>query len=294
MLPGHWGQNVAVVTTATEFHAPGGGTSGDHHDGRGDKAIAPLFDRTVEEGTRRLRRTWPGLLATGWVGGMDVSIGVMALALVKQESGSALLASLAFGIGFIFLTLASSELFTENFLVPIAAIVAGRSSVRALARLWMGTLVMNLVGGWVLMGIIITGLPQLRPTMIELGRHFVTIGLGWQALAAAVLGGGIITLMTWMHNGTQSDTARLVASVSVAFLLAAGSLNHAIVMSLEMFAALESGAPFGYVAWLESFGVAMVGNIIGGVGFVTLLRLIQVGRAKIEQERDAAPDPKPA
>jgi formate-nitrite transporter family protein len=274
-----------AIPTATTFHGPG------HPDGGtpGDQALAPVFDRTVEEGTRRLIRTWPGLLATGWVGGMDVGIGVMALALVKQQSGSALLGSVAFTIGFIALTLASSELFTENFLVPIAAIVAGRARLRALARLWMGTLVMNLLGGWVIMGIVVEGLPQLKPTLIELGRHFVTIGLGWEALCAAVLGGGIITLMTWMQHGSDSETAHIVAAFIAAFLLAAGSLNHAIVMSLEMFAALEAGATFGYLTWFKAFLVACAGNIIGGVGFVTVLRLIQVGRAKIEHERDVAP-----
>jgi formate-nitrite transporter family protein len=274
-----------AIPTATAFHGPG------HPDGGapGDQALAPVFDRTVEEGTRRLIRTWPGLLATGWVGGMDVGIGVMALALVKQQSGSALLGSVAFTIGFIALTLASSELFTENFLVPIAAIVAGRARLRALARLWIGTLVMNLLGGWVIMGIVVEGLPQLKPTLIELGRHFVTIGLGWEALCAAVLGGGIITLMTWMQHGSESETAHIVAAIVAAFLLAAGSLNHAIVMSLEMFAALEAGATFGYLIWFKAFLVACAGNIIGGVGFVTVLRLIQVGRAKIEHERDVAP-----
>ena len=255
----------------------------------GDQSLAPVFDRTVEEGTRRLSRTWPGLLATGWVGGMDVGIGILALALVKQQTGSAVLGALAFSVGFIALTLASSELFTENFLVPIAAIVAGRARVRSLARLWAGTLVLNLLGGWVIMGIVVVGLPQVRPELRDLGRHFVTIGLGWEAFCAAILGGGIITLMTWMQHGSESEGAHIVAAVVAAFLLAAGSLNHAIVMSLEMFGALQSGATFGYLAWLKGFAVACAGNIVGGVGFVTVLRLIQVGKAKIEHERDIAP-----
>ena len=271
------------LSTATEFHGPGHGAL------PGDQALAPVFDRTVEEGTRRLSRTWPGLLATGWVGGMDVGIGILALALVKQQSGSALLGSLAFGVGFIALTLASSELFTENFLVPIAAIVAGRARIRSLLRLWLGTLVMNLLGGWVIMGIVVVGLPQLKPTLMELGRHFVTIGLGWEAFCAAILGGGIITLMTWMQQGSDSEGAHIVAAVVAAFLLAAGSLNHAIVMSLEMFGAIQSGATFGYLAWFKAFLVAGAGNMVGGIGFVTLLRLIQVGRAKIEHERETAP-----
>jgi hypothetical protein len=47
--------------------------------------------------------------------------------------------------------------------------------------------------------------------------------------------------------------AELVTVISVAFLLAAAPLNHVVVVSLEMFAAMQVGAPFGYGAcwrWL--------------------------------------------
>jgi hypothetical protein len=33
--------------------------------------VGTTFERTVDEGRGRLRRTWPGLLATGAVGGVD-------------------------------------------------------------------------------------------------------------------------------------------------------------------------------------------------------------------------------
>jgi formate/nitrite transporter FocA (FNT family) len=76
-----------------------------------------------------------------------------------------------------------------------------------------------------------------------------------------------------------------VAAVSAAFLLVAGTMNHAIVVSLLMFAALHAGAPFGYGHWLASAAVAAVGNIIGGVGLVTTLRLVQVGKERIRDIR---------
>ena len=79
------------------------------------------FDRLVDEGEQRLGRSWPGLVATGLLGGLDIGVGVLALLLVEHETGSVLLGGLAFAIGFIALTLARSELFTEDFLVPVAA-----------------------------------------------------------------------------------------------------------------------------------------------------------------------------
>src|SRR3954447_22731327 len=84
--------------------------------------LTETLQRTVDEGVFRLTRSSPALLATGFVGGADVALGVFALLIVKAETHSDLLAALAFGVGFIALTLANSELFTENYFVPIAAV----------------------------------------------------------------------------------------------------------------------------------------------------------------------------
>jgi formate/nitrite transporter FocA (FNT family) len=247
--------------------------------------LSQTFERTVEEGVVRLERTWPGLLATGFVGGADVSAGVFALLLVLTDTHQDLLAALAFAIGFIALTLASSELFTENYLVPVAAVAAGRSTVAKLLRLWGGTLVMNLVGGWIIMGLVITGFPRLGPAALDVAGHYPDIGIGWRSLAGALLGGAVITLMTWMERSTEATVGKLAAAVVAAFLLAAAPLNHVIVVSLEMFVALQHGAPFGYLDWFTVAAWYTLGNMIGGVGMVTTLRLIQVGGERLEQER---------
>lgn len=68
---------------------------------REDAEIDRVFQRSIEEGERRLGRTWPGLLATGTIGGIDVGIGVFALLLVLQQTDNPLLGGLAFSIGFI-------------------------------------------------------------------------------------------------------------------------------------------------------------------------------------------------
>jgi formate/nitrite transporter FocA (FNT family) len=254
-----------------------------------DDELASAFERTVAEGHRRLTRTWPGLLATGTVGGIDVSVGVLGLLVVHEATGSPLLAALAFPIGFFALTLASSELFTENFLVPIAAVAARWSGPWALARLWAGTLVTNLLGGWVMTGIIIGAFPSLRHAAVQVGAAYPGYGIGWRSFALALLGGVVITLMTWMERSTTSVPGKLVAAFSAGFLLASGSLNHAIVVSLEMFAALHAGAPFGYLDWLRVLGWATLGNMIGGIGLVTVLRLVQVGKHKLQEEEEKSP-----
>jgi formate/nitrite transporter FocA (FNT family) len=246
------------------------------------------FARTLEEGQRRLGRSWSALTATGVVGGIDVATGVLGLLIVEHATGSKLLGGLAFGIGFIALTLARSELFTENFLVPVIAIAAKRCTWTALLRLWTGTAVFNLLGGWIVTALIIEGFPNLRPKAVELGKFYVDIGLGWRAFALALLGGLVITLMTWMQHTTESIGGKVTAAVTAAFLLGAGSLNHAIVASLLMFAALHTGhAGFTYGDWAMSAGWAALGNSVGGIGLVTLLRLLQVPH-RLQEAREEA------
>jgi formate/nitrite transporter FocA (FNT family) len=246
------------------------------------KGIGAAFLRAVDEGEVRLGRTPAQLFATGAVGGIDVGVGVFALFIVTEQTGSHLLASLFFTIGFIALTLGRSELFTENFLVPVATVTAGKRGWPSVARLWAGSLVGNLAGGFVIAAVVVTGFPQLERDAVDIGTHFTELGIGWRSFAMALLAGVIITLMTWMEHNHESTPGHIIAAVAAGWALAYGELNHVIVASIEMFAALQFGAPFGYLDWLAVFGWAALGNMVGGLGLVTMLRLFQVqgGSAK--------------
>jgi formate-nitrite transporter family protein len=274
--------------TETTSRRPGVGSDPKDDDAVAERDVEETFLDVIDEGRRRLsRRTFP-LLATGLVGGIDVGTGVLGLLIVEHETGSPLLGGLAFSIGFIALTLARSELFTEDFLIPVSTVIARQARLRMLIRLWAGTLVTNFIGGWIFTWLIIRGFPQLRPDAIKAGAFYVNLGISVRAFALAVLGGAVITLMTWMQHGTKSMGTRIVPAITAGFLLAGGQLNHAIVNSLLMFSSLHSGAQFGYLEWLRTMSFAALGNIIGGVGLVTLLRVLQVPHKVMEERKNPA------
>ena len=176
--------------------------------------VEDAFERLVQEGRQRLRRPIFALLATGMLGGIDVGTGVLAYLVVKAQTHNPLLAGLAFSIGFVALLLARSELFTENFLVPVIAAVAGEGGGPiALARLWAVTLVTNLAGGWVMAWLIVGGLPGLKTTVLETGTHYAHLGATRESFALAVLAGAIITLMTRMQHSTESLGVQLVPAI---------------------------------------------------------------------------------
>ena len=264
----------------------GVGSDPSRDQGVAEKEVEDTFLRTVDEGRRRMSRGMAPLLATGLVGGIDVGTGVLALLLVEHATEDKLLGGLAFSVGFIALALARSELFTEDFLVPVSTVIARQARFRMMVRLWIGTLVANLAGGWVFTWLVMRGYPEFSKTATESGYHYVQLGLGLRALSLAVIGGAVITLMTWMQHSSESVAVKVIPAITAAFLLAGGQLNHAIVNSLLMFAALHTGhAPFGYLDWAQTAGLAAAGNIVGGVGLVTVLRLLQVPH-KVKEERE--------
>ncbi|MDN3903191.1 formate/nitrite transporter family protein [Arthrobacter sp. YD2] len=249
------------------------------------------FENTITEGGERLHRTVRTILITGFFGGLEVGLGVMAYLAVMHETGDHLLAGIAFSVGLIALFLAHSELFTENFLMPVAAVAAKEGSVRQLGKLWGGTLVANLAGGWVFMWIVMQAFPQWEPTVAESARHFTDAPFSLQTVALAILGGSTITLMSRMQQGTTSDPAKIVATVIGGFLLAGLQLFHSILDSLLVFGAIQSGAGISYLQWLGWFGYTLLFNMIGGLVLVTALRLLRTKELVAQRRREAPDDP---
>ncbi|HAQ60066.1 MAG TPA: formate transporter [Microbacterium sp.] len=242
-----------------------------------EEEIEIEFEEVVGEGAERLHRTFRATLVTGFLGGVEVGIGVLAYLGVLYETGDHLLAGLAFSIGLIALLLAHSELFTENFLMPIAALVAREGTVLQLVKLWGGTLVANLFGGWLIMAIVVLAFPAWHEVLAETALHFIDAPITPEFVALAILGGAVITLMTRMQTGTESEPAKIAAAVAGGFVLAGLQLFHSILDSLFAFGAIISGAPITYLDWVLWFLPVLVLNLSGGILLVTLLRIVRTG-----------------
>jgi formate/nitrite transporter FocA (FNT family) len=203
-----------------------------------------------------------------------------ALAVAVPEQIAHVGGSLFFGIALVLIVVGRSELFTENFLVPVAAVLRGRGTVAGIARLWSVTMIANLVGIFVLAAIL-TRAGLVPPETLKAAgtmadtfasRDFVS------ALLSAIVAGATMTLFTWLTHAVELDVSRILIALLIGFLLAAPSLNHAVVSVGEMGFGLLAGTP-EKATWADlgqNFPVAVVGNLIGGLGFVTLTRVLQV------------------
>jgi formate-nitrite transporter family protein len=245
------------------------------------------FDAVVEEGAERLHRSWRAVLVTGFAGGLEIGLGVIAYLAVLDATGSVLLAGVAFSIGLIALLLAHSELLTENLFLPIAALVAREGTVLQLARLWAGTLVANLAGGAVVMTLVVAAFPSLHRELVSTARHYLDVGFGWEGIALALLAGLAITLATRMQQGTESDGVRVVVAVVDGFVLAGLQLMHSMLDALFVTGAvlLDRATLLEAVAW---FVPTLLLNMAGGLLLVTVLRLIRT-KELLAERRGRAP-----
>jgi formate-nitrite transporter family protein len=244
-----------------------------------------IYRQTREEGTRRLERPLLEVISTALAAGFDIVAGVVALALVVTrlapwtgQNPAEVFGALAFGVGFVFLVVGRGELFTENFLVPIAGLDHRRgSSWAALAKLWITSPVFNVLGGLIMILLLSTHavLPSGTATTLASNADRIHAHGTLSLFVSAIFAGALITAMTWFVEGQQSMLVRVVVAWIAGALLALGGFNHVIVITLELIFGYRFGAHFAWTFILGNFALAAAGNMLGGIGLVTLNRLTQ-------------------
>jgi formate/nitrite transporter FocA (FNT family) len=176
-----------------------------------------------------------------------------------------------------------SELFTENFLVPVAGLERrSRASWLKLGELWVGTLLVNLVGGAAL-AIILTSKGVLPRTshdeLVRLAERLTSHSAA-SSLLSAVVAGALMTLMTWFVEGAAESTGiRIAMSWIVGSLIALGTFNHAIVSTIELVFGMRYGAAVSVSELFGNLGLAVGGNLVGGLLLVTFARSAQAAGA---------------
>lgn len=189
-------------------------------------------------------------------------------------------ASAAYPLGFIFVIMARSELFTENTLVPVIPLLErrDRETFVLLLRVWGLLLIGNLTGA------LIFGTVLARTAVVEAGvesellrisREATSGGFG-EVVYGAVFAGWLIALLTWLLASTRSTIAQIILIWLCTAPISALQFSHSIAGAVEAF----YRAALGDASWGAMLGgfvaPAVIGNAIGGVLLVALLNYGQV------------------
>jgi formate-nitrite transporter family protein len=246
-----------------------------------------IHDNILEPGKKEMERPAASLLwsslASGLVIGFSFLASAFASQLVSEEHRHAAAAA-AYPIGFIFVIMARSELFTENTLVPVIPFLEhrDRETFLKLLRMWglllLGNLVGALIFGWVLARTPVVS-AELHPSLTRMAAEATSGGFG-QVVYAGVFAGWLIALLTWLLASTHSTGAQIALIWLCTAPISALQFRHSIAGSVEAFYRASAGeASWG--SMLGNFVVpSVLGNAIGGVLLVALLNYGQVAPEK--------------
>ena len=254
----------------------------------GGKEASEIFKASVEVGQARLKRSWLEMSMSGLIAGMNVTFGIIASSYVAGATAplvganvAKILGALFFPIGFMFLMIGKSELFTENFLVPVTAVIAKRGGILELLKLWSLTLIGNMAGIFIFALVIAGSLNQIVPSFVVNHIHGVANSYmdrtPFVMILSAIFAGWLITLMTWLLIASSGTLARIFIIWVVGFMIYLNSFSHIVVASSEILIAINTGSHISYISWLYSYvPLTLVGNMIGGLFFVTILQYLQI------------------
>ena len=177
--------------------------------------------------------------------------------------------------GFILVILGRSLLFTEQTSLLSLPVLNNKQSITNLLKLWGLVILGNLVGGWVISALLIWIGPALgifNLLAVEKIASHVTSFSPQVILVSAVLAGWLMGLLSWMLSSAQETVSRILLIIMITGIMAFTSLHHSIVGNVEVFAGLLSSPKITISDYLVFESVALLGNAIGGVVFVALLK----------------------
>jgi formate/nitrite transporter FocA (FNT family) len=248
-------------------------------DGEATKPAETILRQEIEIGEEQLERNAPGLLLSAVSAGLDVGFGPLMVASVlaanpSETLGSRLISAVAYAIGFIIVIVGRSELFTEHTTLAILPLLSGRTTVSRVARLWSLVFVGNIVGA--------TGFAAAAaPLGISLGlfqatdvgrmSHQLTDFRAVVIFGSGVAAGWLMGLVSWLVTAARETMAQILIILLVAGAISFLHLHHSIAGSVEvLMGVFVAGVPFA--DYLRFLGLATVGNAVGGLVFVGLVK----------------------
>lgn len=250
------------------------------------KSYHTILEQHVAQAQEELERPAGGLLLSSFSAGLDLGFGPFLMAVMLTLSGgawphpvTAAVLATAYAVGFIFVVLGRSSLFTEQTTSAVLPVLARRASVMQLARLWSLVLIGNIAGGALFALFLSTLGPHLH--IVETGA-FGTIAQKlldvpwWTMWGSAVLAGWLMGLLAWLMAASRDTIGQIVFVSVTTFLIGIAGFHHSIAGTIEVLLALFARAGPTWADYGRFISAAAVGNAVGGALFVAVLKFGQV------------------
>lgn len=247
------------------------------------KEAYDIMHEQVETGLKEHNRSDLGLFLSSLSAGLEVGFSILIIGVIytlfKSESTYGQLAVMmasVYPIGYIFVIIGRSELFTEHTTLATLPVMNGQATLSSLAKLWLIVYVGNLLGGYIFGSILLVYNGEMHliggDFFYFISEKMLKYSVG-ATLISSIMAGWLMGMLSWLLSSAQDTFSRVVMIFLVTFLISIAGLHHCIVGSIEVFMAFFAEAnQISLVQFLKFQGLATLGNIIGGVFLVAVVK----------------------
>ena len=266
------------------------------------KSYASILVEQVMDAKETFERSLGSLFTSAFTAGLEIGISffmiLSAFALLSSVLPSQyaiVLASLLYPIGFIIVVIGQSLLFTEQTSLLSLPVLNKIEPLHKLLRLWGIVIAGNIVGGCLFAALMIgLGLNMQLFSVSDIDTYAEHI-LGfrwWVIFGSAILAGWMMGVTAWLVTSARDTLSRIVLVTLITGSIGFLGLHHSIVGNIEIFSALLYGNTVSLGRYLLFLVVILVGNTVGGVVFVAVLKnrtfLFQIEKVKEQTASEQA------
>ncbi len=268
------------------------------------KSHASILVEQSMDARKTFERSLGSLFTSAFTAGLEIGISffmiLSAFALLSEVLPShyaLVLASLLYPIGFIIVVIGQSLLFTEQTSLLSLPVLNGFEPLSKLLRLWGIVIAGNVVGGCLFAALMIglgLNMELFSASSIDTYAEHILDFKWWVIFGSAILAGWMMGVTAWLVTSARDTLSRIVLVTMITGSIGFLGLHHSIVGNIEVFSALLYGNTVSLVRYLAFLAVVLVGNTVGGVVFVAVLKnrtfLFDIEKVKEQTADDRAND----
>ena len=246
------------------------------------KSHGEILKQQIIEGQETYDKHPVSILLSSLTAGLEIGFSYLLLCTLYSflfgkvgEDTIFKLMAFVYPVGFVMVILGQSILFTEQTSLLTLPVLNNKRTVGSLLKLWSLVILGNLIGGYAMAFIMVWIGPKLGIFdlhSIEAIAVHVSHYSSWVIFVSAILAGWMMGLLSWLVAASKDTLSRIVIIFMITAVLAFAGLHHSIVGNVEVFAGLISSPKITLAAYATFQSVSLIGNAVGGVVFVALLK----------------------
>jgi len=250
------------------------------------KEVGEILEEQLETSLREFNRSNAGLFISAFTAGLEIGFSILLMGTVMTMYGYHLspetlhlYLGLCYPLGFIFVIIGRSELFTEHTALAILPVLRGNVKIKDLFILWGIVYAGNILGGFIFSLINVKIAPAIGIISEEAFHDLAYKVLNydsWIILLSALLAGWMMGLLGWLVTSSQETISRILVIILVTFTIGFAGLHHCIVGSIEVLSGVLVSPDIDFLDYLKFQSWATLGNSIGGAVFVAVLKYSHV------------------